>query len=162
MYYRAGFARIKIKDSIPLKTVECTGRNEEYSWSARIYQNPWFETVINDEVEYVDDVVKKVEVYVVDNVSLLPYEELSKEIIKAYKDPNPYVGTTRISAHNLWNRKHAYEPEVIRRREEIARFKQASKFEAYQGADDCREKVANSVKEVYDYYKEKGYEVILN
>lgn len=161
MYYRAGFARIRLKDSIALKTVECAGSNEEYSWSARVYQNPWFETVINEEGEYVDEMLKKVEVYVVDNVSLLPYEELSDEIIAAYKDPNPYVGTTRISAHNLWNRKHSDEPEVIKRRAEITRFKAASKLEAYQGADGCREKVAVSVKEVYDYYEKLGYEVIL-
>ncbi len=161
MYYRAGFARIKLQDSIALKTVECTGKNEEYSWSARVYQNPWFETVINDEGEYVDDMLKKVEIYVVDNVSLLPYEDLSNEIIEAYKDPNPYLGTTRISAHNLWNRKHSDEPEVIKRRAEIARFKAASKLEAYQGADGCREKVANSVREIYEYYEKNGYEVIL-
>ncbi|WP_010179155.1 hypothetical protein, partial [Aquimarina agarilytica] len=140
MYYRAGFARIKLKDSIALKTVECAAKNEEYSWSARVYQNPWFETVINDEGEYVDEVLKKVEIYVVDNVSLLPYEELSDKIIEAYKDPNPYEGTGRISAHNLWNRKHSDEPEVIKRRADIARYKQASKLEAYQGADRCREK----------------------
>lgn len=159
--YRAGFANIKMKDSVALKTIECTGKNDEYSWSARIYQNPWIETVVDKNGNFIEELNKRVEIYVVDNVSLLPWDEVPKRIKKAYKDPNQYTGTDFISAFNLWEHENKNKPEVVARRKEIKVFKEASKKEAYKGADHCKEKVAKSIEEVYTYYKNLGYEIVI-
>lgn len=159
--YRSGFANVKIKDSVALKSVECTGQNGEYSWSARVYQNPWIETVIDGNGEYVDELNKKVEIYVVDNVSLLPFDQVPQRIKDAYKDPNQFTGTDFVSAFKLWEKENADKPEIIARREEIKSFKKASKQEAYKGADRCKEKVSTVIEEVYTYYKNKGYEIMI-
>jgi len=159
--YRSGFANVKIKDSVALKSIECTGQNDEYSWSARIYQNPWIETVIDGNGEYVDELNKKVEIYVVDNVSLLPFDQVPQHIKDAYKDPNQFTGTDFVSAFKLWEKENADKPQIIARREEIKSFKRASKQEAYKGADRCKEKVSSAIEEVYTYYKNKGYEIMI-
>ena len=157
--YRSGFANVRLKDTISLKKIVCTGKNGEYSWSARIYQNPWVETVVDENGEYVDDFDKKVEIYVVDNVSLLPYEQVPQSIKDAYKDPNQFTGTNFISAFNLWEKENSKRPDIIARRKEIEAFKQASKKEAYSGADRCKQKVSVALEEVLLYYKNLGYEI---
>jgi len=159
--YRAGFANIRMKDPVELKTIECTGKNDEYSWSARIYQNPWIETVVDKNGDFVDDLNKRVEVYVVDNVSLLPWEEVPQSIKDAYIDPNQFTGTEFISAFKLWEHENANRPDILARRREIQSFKDASKNEAYRGANKCKNEVARSIESVYDYYKKMGYEIIV-
>ena len=159
--YRAGFASIKMKDNVALKTIECTGKNDEYSWSARIYQNPWIETVIDKNGAFVDELNKRVEIYVVDNVSLLPWEEIPQSIKDAYKDPNQFTGTDFVSAFKLWEHENANRPDIIARRNEIQLFKDASKNEAYRGANKCKNEVARSIESVYEYYKKLGYEIVV-
>jgi len=159
--YRSGFANIKMKDPIALKTIECTGKNDEYSWSARIYQNPWIETVVDKNGEYVDDLNKRVEIYVVDNVSLLPWDEVPQRIKDAYKDPNQFTGTDFVSAFKLWEHENANRPDILARRKEIQSFKDASKDEAYKGANKCKREVAKSIEEVYTYFRNLGYEVVV-
>ena len=159
--FRAGFARIKVKDDVAIKNVVCANENEEYNWSARIYENPWKETVIDESGEYVDKVVKKVEIYIVDNVSNKPNSELSPELLKKYEDPNPFKGTKQISAFNLWNRKNANDPAIIQKRAEIERLKQVAKDEAYLGAKNCKTTVTKDFEEVFNYYQSLGYEIIL-
>lgn len=158
--YRAGFANVKIKDSVALKKIECTGENGEYTWSARIYQNPWQETVVDKNGKFVDDFTKKVEIYVVDNVTLVPYAAISAELKNAFKDPNPYADTDFISAFKLWERENAKRPEVIHRRAEIKVRREVLKREAYQGADACKATVSKSLEEVVFYFKHLGYEII--
>ncbi len=157
--YRAGFANVRIKDSVALKSVECTGKNDEYSWSARIYQKPWIETVVDEKGEFADEFNKKVAIYVVDNVSLLPFEEVPQRIKDAYKDPNQFTGTDFVSAFKLWEKENANRPDILARRREIQAFKEASKNEAYSGAQNCKYKVSKAIEEVYTYYKNKGYEI---
>ncbi len=159
--YRAGFANIKMKDDVALKTIECIGKNDEYSWSARIFQNPWIETVVDEKGAFVDELTKRVEIYVVDNVSLLPYDEVPQRIRDSYKDPNIHAGTEFVSAFHLWEHENAKRPDIIARRKQIQDFKDASKAEAYAGADKCKEEVAISIEEVYAYYKQLGYEIIV-
>ena len=159
--YRAGFANIKMKDSVALKTIECVGKNDEYSWSARIYQNPWIETVIDKNGAFVDELNKRVEIYVVDNVSLLPWEEIPQSIKDAYKDPNQFTGTDFVSAFKLWEHENANRPDIIARRKEIQSFKDASRNEAYRGANKCKNEVARSIESVYEYYKKLGYEIVV-
>lgn len=158
--YRAGFANVKIKDTVALKTIVCTGQNGEYTWSARIYQNPWQETVVDKNGNFVDDFTKKVEIYVVDNVTLVPYADVSPELKKAFKDPNPYASTDFISAFKLWERENAKRPVVIHRRAEIKARREVLKREAYQGADACKATVSKSLEEVVFYFKHLGYEII--
>ena len=157
--YRAGFANVRIKDSVALKSVECTGKNDEYSWSARIYQKPWIETVVDGKGEFADEFNKKVDIYVVDNVSLLPFEEVPQRVRDAYKDPNQFTGTDFVSAFKLWEKENANRPDILARRKEIKAFKEASKNEAYSGADNCKQKVSQAIEDVYAYYKSKGYEI---
>lgn len=159
--YRSGFARVKIKDEVELKNIVCTNKNEEYVWSARIYENPWVETVIDKNGNYVDELYKKVEIYVVDNVNYRPKEELSKELLDNYKDPNPFNGLTQVSAFNLWNRENSNNPDVIEKRKEIERLKDISKNEAFKGATECRKQVSPKLESVVNYYKNLGYQVFL-
>ena len=159
--YKAGFAHIKLKDSVAIKNIVCTNTNEEYVWSARIYENPWLQTVIDTKGNYVKELEKKVEIYIVDNINYRPFEELSKELIKSHEDPNPFKGSQQISAFNLWNRNNATKPWVIQKRKEIEKTKQLSKEVAYKGIDKCRNEVSKHFEEVYNYYLKMGYEIIL-
>lgn len=159
--YKAGFARIKVKDDVEIKNIVCINKNEEYNWSARIYENPWKETVIDKNGSYVDKITKKVEIYIVDNVTNIPNYKLSAELLKSYEDPNPFKGTQQISASNLWNRNNSNKPSVIETREKIKRLKQVSKDNAFQGAEECRNQVSKRFEEVFDYYQKMDYEIIL-
>lgn len=159
--FRAGFARVKIKDAVEIKNIVCTNKNEEYNWSARIYENPWQETVIDKNGSSVDKTIKKVEIYIVDNVANIPNNELSPELLKRYEDPNPFKGTQQISAFNLWNRNNGNKPSVIEARAKIERLKKVSKDKAFEGAEACRKQVSKRFEEVFDYYQEMGYDIIL-
>ncbi len=159
--FRAGFARVKIKDAVEIKNIVCTNKNEEYNWSARIYENPWQETVIDKNGSSVDKTIKKVEIYIVDNVANIPNNELSPELLKSYEDPNPFKGTQQISAFNLWNRNNGNKPHIIETRAKIERLKKVSKDKAFEGAEACRNQVSKQFEEVFDYYQEMGYDIIL-
>lgn len=159
--FRAGFARIKIKDDVEIKNIVCQNKNVEYNWSARIYENPWKETVIDKSGSFVDKVVKKVEIYIVDNVNNISNSELSPDLLKIYKDPNPFKGSDQISAHNLWNRENSNKPSVIEKRAEIERLKKITKEDSFRGAEECRTQISKHFEEVYAYYHEMGYEIIL-
>ena len=159
--YKAGFAQVKLTDDVVLKNIVCTNKNNEYTWSARIYENPWLETVIDKEVNYVKALEKKVEIYIVDNINYRPFNELPRALVENYQDPNPYEGTQQITAFNLWNRDNANKPWVKQRRKEIEKAKRLSKNDAYKGVDICRSEVSERFEEVYNYYKNMGYEVIL-
>jgi len=158
--YKAGFAHIKIKDDVPIKNIVCTNKSDQFTWSARIYENPWLETVIDKEGNYIKEIEKKVEVYIVDNVTHRPNSELPLELIKSYEDPNPFKGTQQISAFNLWNREHSNDPNVLKKRNEIKSLKQVAKLKAYEGAENCRKQVSVDLNKVTNYYLTLGYDVI--
>ena len=159
--FKAGFAQVRLKDDVQIKNIACTNKNEEYVWSARIYENPWIETVIDKKGNYVKDLEKKVEIYIVDNINYRPSHELSNTLIESYKDPNPFRGTQQISAFNLWNRDNGNKVSVVKKRMEIERLKKISKDNAYVGIDKCRDEISKHFQEVKDYYSKMGYEIIL-